>query len=270
MEKSESQPLIQEKEYLNPGVKAIMACVDIGRDIRGVAENISGQEFDFVNIDTKPEEPLEAGFSGEYKKPHWAYVMSPVDGSNKFSIKYANCTGIIVTGIDRESGEHISFLTHQNPSYFLDDDSNFKKDLHVRLEELNQRSEPGTVDAVLFGGKFSNVKEFADNPDHPIHAIEKDEYVNSINFLQQELEEELGFSPTVIVGPKLDPAWDNVVYDNNERRLFLLRNEGKDTDEFVQNFDAKDVEGVTKELKPGAWGLSSDVIDLIKSKKQEK
>jgi hypothetical protein len=46
-------------------------------------------------------------------------VISNINTQNKYSNRYYNCTGIVVIGKDKETGENISFLTHQDPLYFL-------------------------------------------------------------------------------------------------------------------------------------------------------
>ncbi len=266
MEKIPTTEPLQERDYLNPGVKAITACLGTG-ETKGLPEAITGTEFSFVNIDANPEEKLEEGFSGEYVRPHWAYVMSPIDTANKFSVRYANCTGIIVVGTDLETGQNVSFLTHQNPSYFLHDSKKFVEDLHARFSKLKDTCIPGTIDAVLFGGKFANVREVED-PAHPIHKIEQEDYIESIRLASKEIQEYLGFSPTVIVGPKLNPAEDVAVFDTQERRLFLERL-GKNEPGFVNNFESKDIDTVAKSFKPGRWGLSAEVLASIKKKREE-
>jgi hypothetical protein len=257
MERLESTPKIQEKEYLNPGVPAIMASLGEG-NIKGLPEGLklTNDGIEYVNIDADPSENMEDGFSGEYLKPNWAYMMSPIDSAIKFSTRYVDCTGVAVVGTDKETGKNISFLTHQNPAYFTYDSVNFLKDLGDRLQEIKERCEQGTIDAVLFGGKFSNVKEFADQPYHPIHDLDKKRYLSSIKIVTAAIETGLGFSPTVISGPKINPAREQVIFDTHERRLFLERIViGENDPAFIRNFDAKDVDGVTSELPKGEWPL---------------
>lgn len=57
-----------------------------------------------------------------------SYVISTVDNLDKFSKLFKNCTGIIVTGQEKKTGENISFLSHQGTYYkFLN--SKHRKDI---------------------------------------------------------------------------------------------------------------------------------------------
>jgi hypothetical protein len=254
MEKFKSENLLKEREYLKPGIKAIVACLGTGQE-KGIPEALTPNDIEFINIDTDPKDVLEKGFSGEYIKPHWAYVMSPVDSAHKFSMRYVDCTGIIAVGVDSKTGENISFLTHQNPNYIMFENENFLKDLDNRLEEIKSRCEEGTVDVVIFGGRFSNVKEKIDEPNHPIHGFNKDLYIGSIDIVAKEIKDKLGFSPTVISGPKFNPGQDQVVFDTIERRMYFERIGDYDAN-FIRNFDAEDLDEKKSEFTLGEWPLS--------------
>lgn len=71
-------------------------------------------------------------------------VISHTNSRNKYSNKYYNCTGLVVIGRDRETGENISFLTHQDPLYFLVTEQKEKFIVAISdiLLELKERSVP--------------------------------------------------------------------------------------------------------------------------------
>lgn len=211
-----------KSEHLKEGVRPIMAGIGTpdqfkshpgaeAEMFRNLRENKSGT----LNVDYygDPKNLAEQKFknAGEY-----SYAISPVDNSNKFSKEFANCTGLVVTGQDKITGENISFLSHQDPKYFLDEMDNkkggFLDDLRQRLNELKERSVEGTVDAVIVGGNY-----FKDE------AKYKNYYLGSIKLLSEEALKILGFEPVVMTGPKGTSGRDNVYYDNEHRRLYIMR-----------------------------------------------
>ncbi len=113
--------------------------------------------------------------------------MSPIDNLDKLSRSFYNCTGAVVTGKDKNTSENISFLSHQDPEYFLDEEKKFRfaRDLKRQIEELRRRSIEGSIDAVILGGQSTGK-----------------EYVESIKLLGHEISDLLGFEPVVITGPK--------------------------------------------------------------------
>ena len=117
--------------------------------------------------------------------------------------------GLIVAGIDKKTGENISFITHQ-PSSFSED---FTVDLKKRLNEMKERCRQGSVDAIIVGG-ISNSNE-----------LFKKIYVKTIHFLSKETRQTFGFEPVIVNGPKvLVPVTvDEVSFDNKNRRLYLIR-----------------------------------------------
>lgn len=179
-----------------------------------------------------------------------SYVMSPVDNWDKYSKNYANCTGVIVTGRDKETDENISFMTHQDPDHFLSNRDKFTAGLSARLQEIKKRCKEGSIDAVMFGGRYANVKQAQD--DKPWREAFKKEYLDSIKFVGEEVTKELGFEPVVVAGPKVNPGMDAVFYENKERRMHL----GRSAEEsFSPSFKSGDIEKAKKDLKPGEWRL---------------
>jgi len=212
--KSESpnkEPLNTLKsEHLNEGVKPI---------IGGIYDRIEMTDKDreffkefkknatFVNYLINPDDAKKEGF---YNSGRGTYVISSIDNENKFSEKYFDCTAIYATGIDINTGESISFLSHQNPEQFLKNDnilSNLKEDLTKSLNELIGRCKPGSIDVVILGGNRDdqnadsinvdidermNRQQIMDRMDQR-NTSPFDKYRKSISFLSKIIFEKLNF-----------------------------------------------------------------------------
>lgn len=134
---------------------------------------------------------------------------------DKFSESFKNCTGLVVAGVEKGTGKKISFLSHQDPQYFLTyskDTDEFTNDLREQIKELKERCEDGTIDAVIVGGNY-----FSDRSRY------QEDYLKSIALLSKEVKNVLGFEPVVITGPKTVKGQDDVFYDNDHRRLYIMR-----------------------------------------------
>ena len=147
-----------------------------------------------------------------------SYVISTIDKKNKFSTWFKDCTGLVVAGKDKETGDNISFLSHEDPQYFLSGEKNKNKfiiDLRQRLNELKERCVDGTIDARVFGGNYLDYDEYS-----------KENYLESIKLLSSTVIESLRFEPIVITGPKIvrgAGVCDDIFYDNDNRRLYIMR-----------------------------------------------
>jgi len=211
-------------EHLKEGVQPIVAAVGAWYDFDDSQDEELSLLYDrekypensaiFHHVDFygEPGELHKNRFSNGGEK---TYVISPVDNKDKVSTKYIDCTGLIVTGKDKESGEDISFASHQDPYYFLSESENteiFLKDLHAHLKEIQSRCEAGTIDAVIVGGDYNS-------------SYKKDVkyYKGSIYLLANEVSRSLGFEPVVITGPKIETGADHIYYNNKKRRLFIIR-----------------------------------------------
>ena len=228
-----------KSEHLNSGVRPIIACIGTPEQFQAesgkerdvfsrpeFSEDYSTRTNTNVNYFGNPDFLREQNFKTAGKE---SYFISPIDSSNKFSKSFRNCTGLVATGIDRKTGENISFLTHQDPKYFLrgaqTPDQGFIDDLRKQLQELKDRCLSGTIDAVIMGGDY-----FPES----IHAFRQEEYIRSIEVVAKETQDLLGFEPVVMMGPKkgvgsIDHK-DDVFYDNNTRRLYIMREDaGKES-----------------------------------------
>lgn len=152
------------------------------------------------------------------------YGISPVNGLNKLSKYFVNCTGLIAAGQDKKTSENISFTSHNDPGFFLFNEKNknkFIEELGRRLGDLKKRSADRTIDAVIFGGNYL---------DYPENS--KKEYVESVRLLSWEVRQALGFEPLIIVGPKSTAGGEDIFYDNGNRQLYAIRSKvGKSSTE---------------------------------------
>lgn len=166
------------------------------------------------------ENPLTVGPS--------TYIISPIDDSNKFSENFHRCTGLVVVGIDKETGKNISFLSHQDPLEFLYEyKDEFTKQLKQQLTKIKERCEDGTVAISVVGGRY-----FSDDELDNYQVIQS--YNDSVKFLGTAVEEVFKFEPTIINGPKTSKKGDHVYFDNKNRRLYLIRpNVNSTTEDFV-------------------------------------
>lgn len=168
------------------------------------------------------------------------YVISETDRTDKYSEEYANCTGIALVGTDKNTGEQISFLSHQDPKIFLDMyKKRFKKDLTSAISAHKERSSPGTIDAVIFGGNRS------------FFGGDLSEYAKSIKTLSDICKGELGFEPTVLTGPNIETEVGRTAafLDTQNRRLYIVRPVQEDN-KTNESYLAKDVK---KNVKSGRW-----------------
>lgn len=210
--------------HLKEGVQGIIVCVgtqDQFKESSGpekevffdmpIPYHVSAHDVDYFG---DPHDLQTRGFKNAGLK---SYVISPIDNFDKFSREFKDCTGLIVTGQDKETGQNISFVSHQDPEYFLKlevNKNNFRINLSEQLAKLKERSVEGTVDAVIIGGNYiKHIEEY------------KRLYLESIKLLAGETLKVLGFEPIVATGPKTNSGGDHIFYDNKNRRLFIVRSE---------------------------------------------
>ncbi len=217
MEQPQTQP-VKYAEHLKEGVPPIIAGVGTFSDFNEGEYELTkkikgGASAEHVNYDGSPE-------NNEHQKKDKMYVISDLNGRNKFSENYHNCLGTVVAGNEKGTGRPISILSHQN-SYLADAEwqeeaqKRFIADMSESLQDLKEKCEEGTVDAAIFGGVY------------PKSDSEKKNYLKSVEMINRMIERELGFSATVVVTPKLTEDGvngnDHAYYDNSTRRLFLIR-----------------------------------------------
>jgi len=251
---------LKPKEHLNlniKGAKPIMACIGSIEDYCSSGQvDILKESFehsdDISNVDFKgdPDELYNKDFLvGGFK----TYVLSPVDSKNKFSKEFFNCTVLVVSGIDKETGKNISFLTHQHPEEISNKGSEFTSYLKQRLNEIKKKCMPGTIDAIVVGGNYLSAEDFKKRHQYSTASTKElaqlvkknlQNYLNSIKLLSTKVMETLDFEPVIINGAKESVGYDDIYYNNDERRVYFIREK---VNEKIGSFTRSDIEEGKKE-----------------------
>lgn len=242
-------------EHLKEGVTPIMGCI---------YDRAAMTDKDIAFFDNFKKDAVVVNYLTEY-------AMSKVGEENKYSEQYFDCSAVYAVGIDKNTGENISFLSHQDPEKIFKNTDillNFKKDLNKKIEELIDRSMPSSTDIVILGGnkdiKYDeDLKTDMDNMDprriqeimEKIEAGPFELYRESISFLSKIIFEKLNFYPTVISGPNSnvkddDPTHNNALdlyCDTKNRRIYQIR--VKNTSENNESYSGKDINSKIKDYK---------------------
>jgi hypothetical protein len=162
----------------------------------------------------------EAGF----RISQYGYGFVPSDGSevissaNKISEGYIFCTGIVGVGVDKETQENVSFLTHQDSQNVTVDPitrDEFEADLQKLLRTFKSQVVPGTADIMIYGGMWE-----AGQKDGAWKVAYRD-VVYKLNGL---IKEEMGIDPHIPVGPNMERMDQiNVLIDTKHRRFLMQR-----------------------------------------------
>jgi hypothetical protein len=199
----EQPPKSERAAHLKDGISPIFACIGTYKDFES---EISKETHGFSIKDP----------GGDIDEINWAgpnaYVISEVNERSKLSKDYANCTALVVTGIAKDTGENIGFMTHQQPILVLRKfREQFTDDVSERIRELKERSETGTIDAVMAGGMYWG------------RPVDEKEYIPITQLVSEIVQRELGFEPYVITGPKTQAGGDSIFYDAQHRRIYIIR-----------------------------------------------
>lgn len=154
--------------------------------------------------------------------------ISDISEINKYSEGYFDCTGLIVSALDKDTRKPISFLTHQatgNHPVFIDE---FKEVLTRKLQTLKDRALPGTIDSVMFGGRGGT------------------NYNHMITLLSDLVGSETGVQPVILQGPNLGSGVDEIFYDTTDKRLYMFRDSQPDDMETNEPF-------TIEEMKDKKW-----------------
>ena len=173
-----------------------------------------------------------------------SYLISPISERDWFSDHYFSCTAVIGMGRDAKTGQELSFLSHQDPNYFVDGGpqkaEKFKRALARTLKELKARSEEGSVDVSLLGGNFSAEAEEGDYKHH--------QYLQSIAKLREIVQESLEFDPQVLAGPNNNLGSETAItVETAKRKVWLERS--RQAPEFDQPFMANQLEEQAKKWR---------------------
>lgn len=195
-------------------------------------------------LDTFPEHAEYVDYSGDtYHLTHngqigspRGYVLSQPSERDKFSREYLNCSGVAIVSVDKTTGKNISVLTHQDPSRILSGfqgTRQFQEDLRLVCSSLFLRAEPGSVDAVIFGGDhgFPEKQGIINDAMGRQNKTRHDDYSDAVTLAADVVRAELGIEPVVVLGPRtVGPGAVSAFLDTQKRRLYLMRKGNPDTD----------------------------------------
>lgn len=201
--------------HLKEGIPPIRICVETYH--KNIALKIS--DLEHVKIMRENSQHIKYKGSLDYNKNNNiltnqdnTYSISMISEENKFSDKFLNCTGFVAVGVDKETGENISFLTHQESGEILSDEE-FIKSFTKQLKDFMNMCEVKTVDAIIFGGNKNDDS--------------LGEYKNAIKVISDMVKPLLGFSPEVGTGPKLTSYETQAYLNTQKRQLYILMPEQK-------------------------------------------
>ncbi len=240
--KGNTEGIILEKAPLREDVKLTeIQLVDINKGNEELEEMREDMEEDdeihYVDLDGGDLDMLkENGFRHDGIA---SYLISPISERDWTSDHYFNCTAMVAIGRDKETGKEISFLSHQDPAYFVDGDeeqiNTFSRELKASMEGLKEKSQDGTVEVLLLGGNFSTTTDEADYKHH--------QYKKSIEKLRGIVHKSLGFDPKVLTGPNNRVGSETIVsVETQKRRVWVERS--KQPPEFDQSYLANDLDKV--------------------------
>lgn len=233
----EIQNNIHEKVHLRADIAPIRAQLEVhdsgNKELETIREHIEdGQEagtIHWVDFDGGDLDELEA--NGFKQAGGNSYLISPISERDWFSDHYMSCTAVVAMGRDPKTGKELSFLTHQDPNFFVDggdeEADQFAQALSESLKELKKLSEKDTVEVVLLGGNFDNKGK--DVKDYYIHH----QYEESIARLRQIVQETLGFDPVILAGPNTNVGSETVITVETQKRKVWVE-QSKKTDDYKQ------------------------------------
>jgi len=240
----EANNVPQEQVHLREGIPVISGeIVDTAKgnpELEALRERMDEDgETHWVDFEGGDLEALEAeGFKDAGVE---SYLISPIGERSWFSDRYMSCTGVIAIGRDATTGKELSFLSHQDPNYFVEGDKDkretFSRALDDSLKELGTRAEKDSIEVLLVGGNF--------NPAASVRDYTHDQYKKSIQKLRQIIQQSMGFDPKVLTGPNYSVGSETVVVvETQKRKVWIDRD--KQPSEFDQPYQANDVDEVEK------------------------
>ena len=204
---------------------------------KGIKDGINNVDFENGDFDALEKEGFKHSGPG-------SYLISPIKEGNWSSERYFNCTGVWVIGTDAKTGKEISFLTHQDPAYFIDGGPDktekFSQELSASLKELEARSKKGTIEVLILGGNY-NINAEGKKGDY-----QHRHYKESIKKLEKIVQNTLGFNPKVLAGPNNNVGSEMIVtVETQKRKVWIERN--KQPAEFDASFQASEFDKKERE-----------------------
>lgn len=201
------------------------------------------------------------------------YVFSQTNKQDKYSDNYLDCTGLLIAGKRKKDKEKISFITHQDPKFFIENKENkkhFKNKLNEKLASFLEECDLEAINPIIFGGNLLEDKRedvFDENfvlGRDDVEDVDKyfpdkyRTYLDSVNFLDFVISEKTKIHPKVALGP--NDNWESAsnfygenrhalsaYFDNKEMKLYLIG----PTRIYPESFSADEIYQKTEEYKNG-------------------
>ncbi len=152
-------------------------------------------------------------FKTVLKEHDYCAVISHINIKNKFSKWYYDCTGIVAIGRDKETGENISFLTHQNPMYLEGGapKESFSHAVTTALEALREKSVQWSIDIVILWG----LGYLTSSEDKNLAERNFRRYTKVIEWLNDIIFNVMKFYPVAVCSPLVFPS------NNGSKDIFI-------------------------------------------------
>lgn len=184
----------------------------------------------------------DRSFTKEYhmlNQDRGTYIISNINEKDKYSKSFFNCTGLVGFGIDKDTKQVVSFLSHQNPDSFLGvHKTDFIQDMKKTLLAFNEKIVPKSMSVMGFGGHYD--EEY------------QKEYLSSCAMLSKLVQEYTKKELEFITGPNMAFKKDehgvvtglegptSIFVNTKNKRIFLLRPH-QENNTLNHNFTKKEI-----------------------------
>lgn len=228
----EKAPLLKDIEPINSQLEKYGTGNEEYEDLlEQVEEGVNNVDLENGDLEKLKENGFKTSGYG-------SYLISPIGEGLWHSDRYFNCTAVVAIGRDKENGKEISFLSHQDPNYFIDGSSDkvekFSQELKDSLEELKSKTEENTVEVIFLGGNYDNNYQGDDQ-------YKNEHYKQSIEKLRGIVHDSLGFDPKVLTGPNNNIGSETVVIVETDKRKVWVERTNQPS-EFDQSYMANSLD----------------------------
>lgn len=208
-------------------------------------EKVKVDDSNVTNIDYYKEE--DKILSGEK-------VEFVFDESDKMSVGYSVCLGSVFVGKSKETGENVSFFTHNLPTTC--DTDEFRQAYVENLQKAKSLCEEDTMDVVMFAGMIEGENDGNEEG-------KREAYINGINSIIDSVKEAFPDSededfPSIIIGPKKEftdgkpkIVGDDVYFDTSNRMLHFHRRDSHDNQSYTPEEFREQYQNNTKRTDSG-------------------
>lgn len=145
-----------------------------------------------------------------------SYQISALDKENKYSLRYINCIGCVISGKTLD-GERLSFLTHQDSQLLTNNKiyrEKFYRDLFNQIEYSKKKLDLSTIDVKVFGG--NGYLTWKKSPNLNTY------YVNTLSLVDEIIYKTLWFHPIIAHSPKQEGGHNDVFFDTEKNILYII------------------------------------------------